>query len=292
MISHGWNRKHSALCKRFENVTFYVADADAEAALCNRWPHIRNMLSARCKASKKRTTHTLHAKGEKPLFVKSSTIDSIPSRVRVTLGLKRRSGLYDWPLEELRNHAKAQKRTDRIPRLLGYGLVHQSNRVVNEVLLKYEHLTDWVDGHEWLQTNSSFARRFAKAGLTLITHLNRRNIYHLDLWCGNMMLKDGNLEALKAIDLENCFIGAPPYASETLGYQFALLYQYELQGFIEEHEYDFLVAEQLTKMPEVEHSGFQTFYEHFKRYGAHRKERHLIPKTGQIDTLQHQPHPC
>lgn len=286
MICHGWMIKHTAPSQRFDNATLYAIDAETEGSFCSLWPQISNALSMRRKAGKKRITQALQIPGKKPLFIKTSAIDSIPSRIRTTLGLRRRSGLYDWPLEELSNHLEAQKRTDRVPRLLGYGLIQRRCGMVSEVFLGYEHLTDWMDGYQWLRINPSRACDFVEAGLALIAQLSREGIYHLDLWAGNIMLRDNDIQTLKAIDLENCFIGENSNISETLGFQFALLYQHQLQDFIEEREYDRLVDAQVRKMPEVQRSGFCVFYEHFKRCGAHRKERHLIPKLGAIATFQ------
>lgn len=285
MISHGWMNESKHHTQRFQNTTIYATDIEAGESLKSLFPQIREVLSGRRKTGKKRlacpTSDTASA-----LFIKSSTIDSIPARIRTTLGIKRRSGLYDWALEELNNHTEAQKRTALVPKLLGYGLVRQRSGLVTEVFLSYEHLANWRDGFSWLQQNPSQANSFANACLELITQLNQEGIYHLDLWAGNVMINEDNLEHLKVIDLENCYIGENHNPSETLGFQFAFLYQHQLHSFISESHYDQLVNAQLARLGDIELSRLRLFYEHFKHHGADRKERHLIPKTGQMERLQ------
>lgn len=282
MICHGWMDKQTASSQRFENATLYTIDTEAEAALSRLWPYISDLLLTHRSSGKKRVTKALQISGCNPLFIKASTLESFPSRLRTTLGLRRRSGLYDWPLEELNNHVAAQKRTNRLPRLLAYGLVQQRFGIVSEVFLSYEHLTNWIDGYQWLRMNPTRAQDFVQASLELITQLDRESIYHLDLWAGNIMIKDDDLSTLKAIDLENCFIGDNANMSATLGFQFALLYEHQTHRFINEAEYDHLVNIQLSKMPAVNLPKFRDFYEYFKHNGAHRKERYLIPKLGNI----------
>ncbi|WP_131658087.1 BUD32 family EKC/KEOPS complex subunit [Ectopseudomonas composti] len=285
VICHGLMRKHAATSQRFANATLYTIDTETGVSLRSLWPHICKLLSMGRKTGKTRVTQPLRVNGTSPLFIKTSTLDSIPSRVRATLGLKRRSGLYDWALEELCNHAEAQTRTDLIPKLFGYGVIRQRGGLVNEIFLNYENLAGWMDGYEWLRKNPSNVCRFAEAGLALIAQLNAKGIYHLDLWAGNMMLSDGDLENLKAIDLENCFIGENRYTSETLGFQFAFLYQHQLNEFITETIYDQIVESQLAGWKAIQKDRFDLFYKHFKHHGADRKERHLIPKTGHLMQL-------
>lgn len=286
MISHGWMSKSKHHTQRLQNTTLYATDIEAGESLKSLWPQIREALSRRRKTGEKRLACPLSLETASAIFIKSSTIDSIPARIRTTLGIKRRSGLYDWALEELNNHAEAQKRTTLVPKLLGYGLVRQRSGLVTEVFLNYENLANWLDGFNWLQQNPSQAQPFAEACLKLITELNQSSIYHLDLWAGNVMIQEGNLEYLKVIDLENCYIGENPCISETLGFQFAFLYQHQLHGFISESFYDQLVGNQLARLKDIELPRFQLFYAHFKHHGAGRKERHLIPKTGELERLQ------
>lgn len=265
-----------------DNASLYATDPDAGVVLFDLWPQIKEMLSTRRKTSRKRIAQPLPTRTANAVFVKATPLYSFPSRIRATLGLRRRSGLYDWALEELHNHTEAQKRTHLVPKLLGYGLIRRRGGLVSEVFLNYEHLAGWADGYDWLRKNPSYARQFAEAGLALIAQLNRNGIYHLDLWAGNMMLRDDDLENLKAIDLENCFIGDNPHPSETLGFQFAFLYQHQLNSFIDESLYDQLVKDRVAKLGDVQMDRFDVFYKHFKHHGADRKDRHLIPKTGRL----------
>jgi len=286
VISHGWMSKSKHHAQKLQNTNLYATDTETGKSLKSLWPQIRELLSKRRKTGEKRLARPLTRETASALFIKASTIDSIPARIRTTLGIRRRSGLYDWVLEELNNHAEAQKRTTLVPKLLGYGLVRQRSGLVTEVFLNYENLADWLDGFDWLQQNPSQANSFAEACLELITQLNQSGIYHLDLWAGNVMIHEGNLEDLKVIDLENCYIGDNPHSSETLGFQFAFLYQHQLHDFISESLYDQLVSTQLARLKGIEQSRFRLFYDHFKHHGADRKERHLIPKTGQLERLK------
>lgn len=279
MISHGWRRGQTAQTQRVDNITFYATDTSTETSLNALWPHIQDVLSTRRKTGKRRLTQPLCKHGSNALFIKTAALDSIPSRIRTTLGIRRRSGLYDWALEELNNHTEAQKRTHLVPKLLGYGLIRQ-RWLVEEIFLNYEHLADWEDGYEWLCRNPSQVHQLTEAGIKLILQLNQKGIHHLDLWAGNMMLREDDLTNLKAIDLENCFIGDNPHASETLGFQLAFFYQHMLSGFISETLYDRLVEQQIAASMDLQRNRFDVFYSHFKHHGADRKERHRIPKTG------------
>lgn len=285
VISHGWMAKGKKPRHVFKNISQYSIEPEVWQPKADLWPMIEEVIIKSRSAGGKRVVQPLHGKESGEIFLKISPLSSIPSKVRATLAIKRRSGLYDWPLEELSNHAKAQKRTQLIPRLLGYGVIRQRNGLVSEIFLNYEHLKGWDDAYSWLKTQAKQTHEFAKAGLELILQLNRQNIYHLDLWAGNMMLNNNDISNLKAIDLENCFIGNNPHPSETLGFQFAFLYQHQLSEFIPEPLYDQFVKSCLAKVEHIEKARFNIFYEHFKHHGADRKERHLIPKTGRLPQL-------
>lgn len=74
------------------------------------------------------------------------------------------------------------------------------------MFLAYEHLDGYIHGLAWLRQQPNQATAFAQAALDLLTMLNRKSLYHLDLWAGNIMLRPDDLSMLKAIDLENCHI--------------------------------------------------------------------------------------
>ncbi|MFL9814307.1 hypothetical protein D7241_13715 [Stutzerimonas sp. VN223-3] len=205
------------------------------------------------------------------IFIKTARIESLPSRIRVSLGLRRRSGIYDWPLAELHNNVNARLRTDLIPNLIGYGFKHRLG-LVDEVFLAYEHLEGHMHGLEWVRRHKEKVADLVRAALNLISNLNHQGIYHLDLWAANIMLRPDGLDGLKAIDLENCFIGTTPHHSETLGFQYGFLYQYALNEYITEEEFDALVANHLMEREyDIDQLRFLPFYDRFKTYGQTAK---------------------
>jgi hypothetical protein len=221
----------------------------------------------------------INAHGEE-LFIKTARIDSLPSKLRIRLGLKRLSGVYDWSLAELRNNIIANERTRDIPNLTGYGFVRRFG-LPKEMFLIFETLEGHIHGLSWVRLYPAQGLAFAQATLQLLHRLNQKGIYHLDLWAANIMLRPGELSELKAVDLENCYIGKTTYHSETLGFQFGFLYQFALRDFVTEAEYDALVYGYLANYaPEVDHMRFMPFFKRFKILAAGRKERYLIPKKG------------
>jgi len=174
------------------------------------------------------------------LFIKTTRIDSIPSKIRILFGLKRRLGIYDWPLAELQNCIQASERTEATPRLIGCGFVRHFG-LVSEMFLTYENLEGYIHGLAWIRRHPTQALLFAAEALQLLHRLNRKGVYHLDLWAANIMLPSGELSELKAVDLENCYVGETAYHSETLGFQLGFLYQFALREFVAEDEYDALV---------------------------------------------------
>ncbi|MFZ3153070.1 hypothetical protein [Pseudomonas sp.] len=94
------------------------------------------------------------------------------------------------------------------------------------------------------------------------------------------MLPTHHLNGLKVIDLDNCFIGSSAHQSETLGFQFGLLYQDSLKQFITEAHYDALVSTCVGHLNDIDPVRFQPFYQRFKHQCADRKDRRLIPQHG------------
>lgn len=279
MISKGLLTSRYSLSLRDRDITAYC-HGDQTDALHTALGSIRDLIERRKEMGRHRLAKICSAGNNSDIFVKTARIKSLASRLRISLGLKRRSGAYDWALAELHNNIKASQRTNLIPRLIGYGFIKRNLGLVNEVFLAYENLDDHVDGLAWIRKNPSKIEIFIQASLSLITTLNWQGIYHLDLWAANFMLPTDNINGLKVIDLENCFIGIGAHHSETLGFQFGFLYQDTLNQFITEAHYDALVSVYIGSLGGVDQVRFQPFYQRFKHQSADRKDRHLIPRHG------------
>lgn len=220
--------------------------------------------------------------GHRPLFIKTTRLNSLASRLRVTTGLRRRSGTYDWPVAELNNHLTALQRVDLVPRINGYGFRRSRTGMVKEVFLIYENLCNHINGINWIKHNPQDIHAFIISALNLIVELNRHDIFHLDLWAANIMLTKNQLTSMKAIDLENCFIGKSAFHAETLGFQFAFLYQRTLKKYVSESDYDAIVEYKINDIGGIDRIKFNPFYNRFKHACADRKERVLIPTQGKL----------
>lgn len=215
-------------------------------------------------------------------FIKTTHLSSLTSRLRVTFGLRRRSGAFDWPVAELRNSVKVNRLTSITPRLLAYSHIKGRFGLVNEVVLIIEDQTGFLNGAQWLKSHSSALTQLVPRLIDCILELNSQSIYHLDLWLGNFMLSDSPAPIIKVIDFENCFLRETPFTAETLGYQLGLLFEFKLHDYIDEASYDQLVIAKLESLTWLDRKKFSEFYEYFKRHGAGRKERYLIPRQGQL----------
>lgn len=263
---------------RDKDLVFYC-HGDHTSALHTALGAIRSLIDRRKRMGRHRLAQVCCAGNALEIFVKTSRVDSLASRLRISLGLKRRSGAYDWVLAELHNNLNASQRTSLIPKLIGYGFIKR-NGLVSEAFLAYENLDDHIDGLLWVSKHPSKIERFIQASLNLITTLNRQGIYHLDLWAANFMLPPQHLDGLKVIDLDNCFMGSSAHHSETLGFQLGLLYQDSLNQFITEAHYDALVSTCVGRLNDIDLVRFQPFYQRFKHQCADRKDRRLIPQYG------------
>jgi len=214
-------------------------------------------------------------------FIKTTRLDSAAARLRVSLGLRRRSGARDWPIAELRNSCKVNRITSAAPKLLGYSNVRNAIGLVGEVVLIHEDLTGHINGAQWVQRYQAELPRLIPRLIECILELNRLHIHHLDLWLGNFMLTDCPEPEVRVIDFENCFLQPTKYLPETLGYQFGILYEYELYKHVSETEYDRLTRAATASLTQIERQRFEGFYGYYKHHGAGRKERYLIPKQGQ-----------
>ena len=279
MTSKGLLASRYSSSLRDRDITVYCL-GDQAKALHAALGSIRVLIDRRKEMGRHRLAKVCSAGNNPEVFVKTARIESLPSRLRISLGLKRRSGAYDWALAELHNNIKASQRTNLIPMLIGYGFIKRNLGLVNEVFLTYENLDDHVDGLAWTRRNPSKIKIFIQASLNLITTLNWQGIYHLDLWAANIMLPTGNINGMKVVDLENCFIGTCAHHSETVGFQFGFLYQYALNQFITEAHYDALVSTYIGNLSDIDQVRFQPFYQRFKHQCADRKDRHLIPQRG------------
>lgn len=241
---------------------------------------IAELMALRKRMGRQRLAQPCAVDNKTTAFVKTTSIDSYPSRLRISLGLKRRSGAYDWPLAELRNNVKASKRTDLIPTITGIGFARGRLGLVQEVFLSFENLVGYVNGLEWMKKHPEKLESFILTGLNSIRALNALGIYHLDLWAGNIMVPAGSLNSPKVIDLENCFIGTTAYHNETLGYQLGLFYQHSLGRLTTEAYYDAIVMNHIRGRSESDNEQFLSFYQFYKHNSASRKERFLIPLRG------------
>ncbi|MFZ3153822.1 hypothetical protein [Pseudomonas sp.] len=157
---------------RDRDLVFYC-HGDHTSALHAALGAIRSLIDRRKKMGRHRLAQVCCAGNALEIFVKTSRVDSLASRLRISLGLKRRSGAYDWVLAELHNNIEASQRTSLIPRLIGYGFIKR-NGLVNEAFLAYENLEDHVDGLSWVRKHPSKVDSFIQTSLNLITTLNRK----------------------------------------------------------------------------------------------------------------------
>lgn len=214
-------------------------------------------------------------------FIKTTHLDSAAAKLRVSLGLPRRSGAWDWPIAELHNSRKVNRMTPTAPKLLGYSKIRNSIGLVNEVVLIHEELTGYINGSQWVKRYQAELPKLIPRLIECILKLNSQHIHHLDLWLGNFMFTNSPKPKVRVIDFENCFLYPTEYLPETLGYQLGLLYEYELHKHINEADYDQLTQVATASLSASEGQRFERFYGYYKHHGAGRKERYLIPRLGQ-----------
>lgn len=222
------------------------------------------------------------------LFVKTVEIDSLPCRLRVTLGMQRRDVGYDWPVAELINTLKAAQLGAPVAGVRGFGYRRRGRRLVRELFLVSEMLDDHVNGLHWLEQPGTCVESFLKDAFGLLLQLHGMGIHHLDLWAANIMLDPAQPHDLRVVDLENCFIGETAYAPEALGFQFGFFYFRFIKQFIDEARYDQLVAEALAAQSDIDAQRFQAAYSLYKHQTISRKKRRALVIHGRlsIKTLQ------
>ena len=240
---------------------------------------IRQLVTERKKRCRQRLWDCLQIDDTR-YFIKTTQLDSLSAKLRVTLNLRRRSGRWDWPIAELRNSRRANSITPLAPKLLGFSKIRNASGIVSEVVLIHQDLEGHINGAQWAKRYPHELTRLVPRLLNCITELNSMGIHHLDLWLGNFMLTDNPEPEVRVIDFENCFFKKTDYLPETLGYQLGLLYEYELHKYIDEETYDKFIHNHASQLSEEESNRFHVFFAYYKKHGAGRKERHLIPRSG------------
>jgi hypothetical protein len=222
------------------------------------------------------------ADGQGELFVKSVFLKSLASRLRVTFGWRRRGGHYDWPVAELLNNLSASSQDSPTPKLRGFGIRRNSFGLVHEFYLITEALAGYQDARHALAQGQVEVATVVESIFNLMAELHSKNVHHLDLWCANIMLDPQGQAQIKAIDLENCYIGATDHLTQVLAFQFGFLYFEGLKHYLSEAEYDDLVEQALEYFTHVDRAVFAPIYATCKRRHISRKGRIKLLKYGQL----------
>ena len=232
-------------------------------------------------ASSKRTRTTLEARlQENRLFIKSSRLTGFRSRFRTTLGIERRKCGLDWELAELLNTVRAQELQAPTARLLGFAYRKQLG-LVRDFSLIFELLEHYLPSHQWLAQEVD-PLPFLRSCFALFRELHEKQIYHLDLWAGNIMV-DSRDESLRVVDFENCVHGATHYEPEMLGFMYGHFFQREINRHVDEPTYDRLVKESISELS-IDPVRFKRTYNMSKHEKVGRKERHLLHRRGLLIT--------
>lgn len=214
--------------------------------------------------------------GDGQLFMKVQRIDTLPKKLRMMLGKPKRSGRYDWPLEELLNTVVAAQRGLKTARVVGFGVVKPRFGVVEEFVLLTEMLDGYCNGLQWLQKHPHRAVEFVERCMKLILDMQSRGLTHLDLWVANVMVPDDGARSWRVIDMENVFTRLSAFPSQTLGWQLGFLYRRELHRFIDEALYDVLVLRFVGGCPGVDREAFLGVYRLSKVLALSHKKRRQI----------------
>jgi hypothetical protein len=220
--------------------------------------------------------------GDRKFFIKVQRVEALPMKLRIALGRPKRSGRFDWPIEELVNTYIASQRGADTPRVVGFGVIKPRFGIVQEFVLLTEFLDGHLNGLQWLQKHPERAPVLIKACMKLIVDMHSRRLTHLDLWIANVMVPEGEESALRVIDLENVFTRPSAFYSETLGFQLGFLYRKEMYSFIDEASYDGLVDDFLAESADIDRAAFQRIYEVSKRNKPSHKKRRRIFLEGKI----------
>lgn len=245
-------------------------------------PPIAQLVDMRAREPLRRSVARCLSGVRSRLFVKSVEIDSLPSRLRATLGLRRRDGGHIWPVAELLNSVEAFRRGAPVPRVVGFGYRRRGVRLVRELFLVSEMLDGHVNGLDWLQTPGADVEALLRQSFVLFRQLHEQEIFHLDLWLANIMLDPACPERLKVVDLENCHIGATPFLAEALGFQFGFFYFRFVHQHIDEERYDQLVDDALQAYGDIDRERFARIYQAIKHRPINRKKRRGLVLQGRL----------
>lgn len=223
------------------------------------------------------------------VFMKIQRVKTLPKRLRVTLGRPKRSGRFDWPLEELMNTLIAAQRGMKTAQVVGFGMVKPRFGIVREFVLLTEYLDGHVNGLQWLRKHPQRTAEFISGCMNLLMDMHSRNLIHLDLWVANIMVPEAAEGAMRVIDMENVFTYPSRFNAQTLGLQLGFLYRKELSQFIDEASYDALVAGFLQQRPEVDAATFEPIYRACKHMALSHKTRRRIFLEGELDITPAQP---
>lgn len=225
------------------------------------------------------------ASGDKKFFIKVQRVEALPKKLRIAFGRPKRSGRYDWPVEELLNSYIAAERGAETARVVAFGVVTARFGVVQDYVFLTEFLDDHLNGLQWLERNPERAPDLVKACMKLIMDMHGLRLTHLDLWIANVMVPEQTLNSLRVIDLENVFTRQSDFNADTLGFQLGFLYRKELYRFIDEQAYDGLVAEFLAEQSHVDRAAFQRTYSVSKHNKLSHKRRRSIFLEGKLSLV-------
>ena len=217
------------------------------------------------------------------VFAKAQALDNIKSKIRVTLGKPKRTGEFDWPVEEFLNTVKANDRGADVAPLIGFGYKKSRLGLIEEFFIITHMLDGHIDGLQWLERDPTQIESLIRKSFALLHSLNGSHITHMDFWAANLMLSEDQDLPAKGIDLENCFHSKPEHPAATLGFQFGFFYFREIYRFITEAHYDALVEEALGQYPDLDREQFTHFYQASKHMKIGRKERRRVFTDGVLD---------
>jgi hypothetical protein len=217
------------------------------------------------------------------VFMKIQHIETLPKKLRIMLGRRKRSGRFDWPVEELLNTVIAAERGIGSARVIGFGMVKPRLGVIREFVLLTEFLDGHLNGLQWLEKHPEGADQFVKKCMDVIVGMNRSGFTHLDLWIANIMVPDEHEKALRIIDMENVFTRESAFHSETLGFQLGFLYRKDLHRYMCESRYDSMVSEFLREQADVDEAAFERIYTPSKQQKFSHRTRRKIFLQGKLE---------
>jgi hypothetical protein len=170
------------------------------------------------------------------IFVKREQIDTFKKKVRINFNLVRTGETFDHPIEELKNCYCAETRDAPVAPLLGYGYKNSHLGIIDETYILTVLMTRYLTAKQMLSFYRNDTSKIIRSAFILKYNLNKKGIFHLDFWLGNIMIAE-NFSA-RAIDLEHCIVDDKKHYSSIIGYQFGHLYRLDLHFYIPENVYD------------------------------------------------------